>query len=97
MSVRRHLAYFLSQNSWQNQLCFYITEVSLACCQDRIIPFHTLKWEFQDGAAESRKLTNARIFANNQDTDMYDMWFCMFSFSRNPIDCLHEFAREQFV
>ena len=27
---------------------FYSTEVRFACCQDCIIPFHTLKWEIQD-------------------------------------------------
>ena len=32
-----------------DSVSFYITEVSFACCQDRIIPFHTLKWEIQDG------------------------------------------------
>ena len=28
---------------------FYITEMSFACYQDLIIPFHTLNWEIQDG------------------------------------------------
>ena len=32
-----------------DSVSFYITEVCFACCQDRIIPSHTLKWEIQDG------------------------------------------------
>ena len=32
-----------------DSVSFYITKVSFACCQDCIIPFHTLEWEIQDG------------------------------------------------
>ena len=48
-----------------DSVSFYITEVSFACCQDRIIPFHTLKWKSKMATAESWKVANARIFATN--------------------------------
>ena len=38
-----------AKSNFVDSVSFYITEVSFACCQDRIIPFHTLKWEIQDG------------------------------------------------
>ena len=68
-----------------DSVSFYITEMTFSCCQDRRIPFHTLKLDIQDGRCG---IMNAHIFATNYDKNMYDMCFCMFSDPRNPMPAL---------